>query len=342
VDSLEEQEICLENVLSVNPQNVKAQQGLASLRQKKQPPPARSPGRTSPPIGMEHNPFSNTFNAVASAAPDDPSFDWFAGTTDQAIPDQTPDTDSYAIPTSVDWRGSDQPTVYGSGQDVEMPSAQEWDAWVQRLNINQDSPDSAAPAQPAADQGLFRLGDDEPFGDSPYSAEDDRPYMADQSTAETDVSLGGPSTWFAAFGDDEPDIEQAGTDEDPFASFRAIDAPIVPRSFEAPRSYAEPPEPVQDDFSFDASQLESTDEEEDFDFSFEDDDEDLGGEESTVRPVEAAQRIPAPLPGAEYYRLIPGEIEAGAGGIQPRGLLMLGGVVILLVLNAISLAALLL
>ncbi len=343
VDSLEEQEICLENVLAVNPQNVKAQQGLASLRQKKQQPPASpAAGQTSPPGSGEYDPFANTFDSAPSSAPDDRAFDWFSGTSQPASPDETPDTDPYAIPTSVDWGRSDSPAAYGSGQDVEIPSAQEWDAWVQRLNISKDNPDAFAPVEADADQGPFVTGDDEPFGESPYSADDDRLFAEDQSTAETDETYGGPSSWFSAFGEDEPAVEQAGTDEDPFASFNNFDAPVAPRSFATPSPYVEPTEPVQDDFSFNASELAGADEEEDFDFSFDENDDEASADEPAARPVQAAKPSPVPLPGAEFYRLIPGEIEAGAGRVEPRGLIMLGGVVILLVLNVISFAALLL
>ncbi|GAB4571923.1 MAG: hypothetical protein Kow0077_09880 [Anaerolineae bacterium] len=114
VDSLENQQICLENVLAINPNNMRALKGLNSIkaelekrRQQDQPAPVQ------PAAGFPEE-------APPSSAP--------------FILDDEP-----AIPVVEDSPVDDQLAYYGSGQAVDLPTADEYDDWVDNLNLGGDS-----------------------------------------------------------------------------------------------------------------------------------------------------------------------------------------------------------
>jgi len=140
VDSTDEQIICLENVLAINPGNTKAQKGLEAIkRQSKQPPvappsrPAAPPPPPAPSYGSSYDDdlFAGTGFASTPAAPA------------PSTPDPTFDTgwDMFAAPandapaSSVDWNRSSGPAAYGSGRDVKLPSEQEYDNWIEGMGI---------------------------------------------------------------------------------------------------------------------------------------------------------------------------------------------------------------
>ena len=196
VETLEEQQICLENVLAINPANEKARKGFDSLDQKRAaqqktaPPPAAfnapfpsfespspsappsKPASKSPPIGAEFATASgdNLVGGMPSATPfdggfdfpggfsdaSDESLDWFTGGSTPPASPAAPATtlpaapDPLGIPTSVDWARTDSPAAYGSGKQVELPSAQEYDEWVQNLNLSNNDPASPGFSAPAA------------------------------------------------------------------------------------------------------------------------------------------------------------------------------------------------
>lgn len=115
VDSKEEQIICLENVLSINPDHAIARQGLQKLGKKPAPPPAPPPEVAPPPVDdpwanvgfgsanpfdSEENPFGDTSSPWGSAPPVSAEPDWMnvsAAPTPAAIPDDNPfgDTDPW-------------------------------------------------------------------------------------------------------------------------------------------------------------------------------------------------------------------------------------------------------
>ena len=352
VDSLEEQEICLENVLALDPTNEKAKKGLETVRQK-----IAAQKKASPPIGAEFesvsgdSPFSSTPSEPQASfgfgsdptPPPDQVYDWFSGSPAADQPsDNASDNASSAIPTSVDWGRDDKPAIYGSGQNVEMPSAQEWDSWVQGLNIEKDQPEEPAPP-PAAepfDSGLspFLTDDDAPFGQTEYMVDDEDTGLAVPPEDADSEPFGSPSPWATPFGDEVAASDDV-PEEESFSASEASDA--APSAFAAgpfdTTTVYEEEEAVPTDsaFAFNADEVEIGEEDLVFDFD-DDEDDDLDIESAPQR--EAA----APKPGAEYFRLIPGEIEAKAGGIGQRSLMMLGGIVVLALLNVISFALLLL
>ncbi len=139
VDTLEEQQICLENVLTINPTNDKARQGLErvnkALAARRAPaarsfvPPftADSEHPTLPPAGDESLPGSGESGAE----------NW-----------------AHSSPaTSVDWGRADGAAVYGSGQQVDLPSEQEYDNWVKGLNLAGGAPYQPLPPEPAPAAG---------------------------------------------------------------------------------------------------------------------------------------------------------------------------------------------
>jgi len=90
--------------------------------------------------------FTPYSSGVSSGAPSSPPFDdsldWFSAEAEtQGVEAETPGVseppafDPFAPATSVDWGRDDKPAAYGSGKQVELPSAQEYDDWVQGLNL---------------------------------------------------------------------------------------------------------------------------------------------------------------------------------------------------------------
>ncbi len=346
VDSLEEQEICLENVLALDPNSEKAKKGLETVRQK-----IAEQKKASPPVGAEFeavsgdSPFSGTPSEPQASfgfgteptPPPDQVYDWFSGTP---AADQQPVQDPFAgpdtIPTSVDWARDDKPAAHGSGQNVEMPSAQEWDSWVQGLNITQNQPEKPESPPPAADlfdsgSSPFLMDDDAPFGQTAYMVDDEDAGLmaaAPPGDASNDQfgndPFGGSSPWATPFGD------EAAADDAPEAAPSAFAA----GPFDSGAFYEEEEVvPTTSTTAFDADEVEIGEEDLVFDF---DDDDDLDAE-----PAPIGKAAVVPKPGAEYFRLIPGEIEAKAGGIDQRSLMMIGGIIVLALLNVISFAMLL-
>jgi len=144
VDTLEEQQICLENVLTINPTNDKARQGLERVN-------AALAARQAPPAETYTPPF----------LPDDGSQ---PAEGDGWSPVEAPtegrlgslERDPFVPATSVDWSRDDGPTVYGSGRQVDLPSEQEYDDWVKGLNLAAGTtyPTPApVPAPPLAAEG---------------------------------------------------------------------------------------------------------------------------------------------------------------------------------------------
>lgn len=225
VDTLEEQQICLENVLAVNSNNDRAQKGLATVNQKlnmrggSAPAPSAPPAPTQrsgrEPIGAEFDsslqgssaePFGGGFEPDSQAKPGGDFSPW--GTNNSAPADQNPfgqwDTslsqdqsppgsafdswgaagnqppaspparDPGAPATSVDWGREDGPAAHGSGKQVELPSEQEYENWVQGLNLDRSLGDSGLSGSNAdASSSFFSPGAASPFGDTPFSTGSD-------------------------------------------------------------------------------------------------------------------------------------------------------------------------
>jgi hypothetical protein len=347
VGTLEEQQICLENVLAVSPDNEQARRGLEVLNQKlaarksdAPSPPAQDPGRsagTSAPIGAEFASVSGDSlldasppDAPVSGQSADESFDdWLTATTESAS------SDRLDLPaTSVDWGRPDGPTAYGSGRRIDEPTPEEYDSWMASLNLGEDS----AIASPIG-EGPFSTEDAGSFGDTSFMIADEAEEAspAEEPAADQDT--------FAAFGafdlpdadDDEPfDAEAVGGASSafgsPFSSFGEpgtdeVDAPFdevnEDRGFDEVgwlenrlnNSTSPPPSPV---------------------FKMEPDFE-MSGPAFGLPETPAFTAPAAPSSAhAAYYRQIPAEIEAETGSESLQGWLLLAGVVVMAVLNLLS------
>jgi hypothetical protein len=124
VESVDEQRTCLENVITINPGNERAKQGLQVLNQK-----ASSAFTSSPASSSDDVLASTSFTAQPSppmSAPPAPKAD-------------------EELPSSIEW---DAPVTASSSASsahrVNEPSEAEYDDWVSNLNLG----GAAAPSQP--------------------------------------------------------------------------------------------------------------------------------------------------------------------------------------------------
>jgi hypothetical protein len=146
VDSPEEQRTCLENVITINPNNERAKQGLDMLSKK-----------------------AGTAPTTAGPTPSDE--DVLASTMMSSSDDE--------IPTSIDWGGNAAPpppaappvTSTSSSSSyfhVNEPSAQEYDSWVANLGLgasgDQTSQSNATPTPSPAFNSAFVDDDEDLFG----------------------------------------------------------------------------------------------------------------------------------------------------------------------------------
>lgn len=166
VESVDEQRTCLENVLTINPNNERAKQGLQMLSQK------------SGSAVSSKNASAQADDVLASA-----SF-----TVTPPPPQANPfSVDEDELPTSIEWDAP--PTASSSASStrpVNEPSAAEYDDWVSNLNLGGSANNQASTLDAAAqfmstpfdddDDDLFAsdpvatLDDDDLFSSGPFSA----------------------------------------------------------------------------------------------------------------------------------------------------------------------------
>ncbi len=141
VDTPEEQRTCLENVITINPNNERAKQGLDMLSKK---------GGASPPAGPTPSDEDVLASTMMSSSGDE-------------------------MPTSIDWAGNPAPppapgTATSSSSSyfhVNEPSAQEYDSWVANLGLGAGGEQPAqaiTPAPSPAFSSAFVDDDEDLFG----------------------------------------------------------------------------------------------------------------------------------------------------------------------------------
>ncbi len=164
VDSMEDQQVCLENVLTINPKNDRARKGLEELCKKQGkpvPPQFASPAGAAPssPLGSGWDAVDDSWGAVNTASSgtsnrsnpfDGTGFDanpWGSDSNDALYAGASPD----APATSVEWNKGGDKSAYGSGRQVAQPSSDEYDQWLASLNLGQgpSSTPAATPTPPA-------------------------------------------------------------------------------------------------------------------------------------------------------------------------------------------------
>jgi tetratricopeptide (TPR) repeat protein len=222
VDTLENQLICLENVIAINPNNTRAAQGLESIRRqlaKKQtgglsvPPPA-------PPAPAPASPSPFDLNAPVSNPSDLAQFE-----QRRSAAAEPPAAGGY----------------HGSGKHVQLPSEDEYDAWVEGLGLGSE-PRSQPAAPPSSDafdldSGPFQQADDSFLLDldvkSPASEPASYAEMISPEPAEEEYSAGGRFDPFA--------LPQSNTYEEEYdsRSAKAQSAP-APAARTAPTAEDDP------------------------------------------------------------------------------------------------------
>lgn len=168
VDSPEDQRICLENVLFINPENENARKGLNYLAKQTSPPqtPAPAPAPASPDPPVEE--------AIDDGFPD----------TDQTaalFDEEEPAPDMYQVPTS---------SASAAFDTNEQPSPDEYDDWVAGLNLGGGVEESQGPT--TAEQPAFTY-DDDLFAD-PFDGDEDSDFAAlyDEAPAGGSSMTSGP------------------------------------------------------------------------------------------------------------------------------------------------------
>ncbi len=114
VESVDEQRTCLENVLTINPNNDRAKQGLQVLNQKPSP-------------------------AVSAKTASSQADDVLAGTSFTSTPSASPfgTDDDDELPSTIEWEAA-PPTASSSASSnykVAEPSPAEYDDWVSNLGL---------------------------------------------------------------------------------------------------------------------------------------------------------------------------------------------------------------
>lgn len=343
VDSPEEQEICLENVLTINPNNEKARQRRDALKRTPPAPPAAPGFSFGTPDAGANAPAAGS-NAPAST--ENPFGDWLSPQSSAPAPDP------FGSVSSVDWTGSG-PATYGSGKQVDLPSGQEYDEWVQGLNLEGGQPAAPEPSS-------FFSATSSPFSDTSFMV-DSGPFGPDNHTNDQPAK---------AFGDDLFGSSKAGFawDSDSPGFEEETPAPQAsPSSFESASSlFNNGPFGSSSDFGRGELGIEedleednafgspfalgdsTTADEPEVDFIFDEDEEEepglgdswltnrLGASETAApagAPVFAGQPAGAGASAKDYFRYIPNDIEAKTSGFDRGGLILVGGIVLLAVLN---------
>ncbi len=192
VDTPEEQQICLENVLAINPSNQKARKGLDAILKKTggqpTPPAPAAPASGDPFGGYDSNPFAGTgfdSNPYATSG-SDPALGAGWDTFDSGS-----SADPFATPsssTSADWDHGGGGAAHGSGKDVALPSSDEYDSWVSGLSLG-------GTADAGASSGGFDVTSG-PFGSSSFDDSGD-PFSNSISGDPFKKGAAGPSPFDA-------------------------------------------------------------------------------------------------------------------------------------------------
>ena len=207
VDSVEDQQTCLENVLTINPHNERARQGLRTLSQRADgllgvPPTTRAKTTGElPQLNLveedDNDPFANVSFTDPAPAP--------TATDSHATPFTAP-IDDEELPTSVNW-GSTETSSASTYRPVNEPSPEDYDDWVAGLNLNSgqsstfitDEPEAPTSAEFSAQARNDLFGFDEPdLTTADADLEDD-----------DDIFGGGPFDTSFEFDEPEPEPKAA-------------------------------------------------------------------------------------------------------------------------------------
>lgn len=171
VETPEDQLVCLENVLEINPKNEKARKGLERLQSRPNvAPPASAPANPPVPGSLPAAPTRSTSTNVSPFIGD-----WSAYGEEASQPGGWGGS-------SVDWGRSGGGAAVGSGRNVAQPSAEEYDSWMASLPLGGNSP------SPADTGTLGGSGFDAPPAAPGYSGNNSGSMSGSSSGSQTDYS----------------------------------------------------------------------------------------------------------------------------------------------------------
>lgn len=374
VGSLEEQQICLENVLAISPDNQRAKKGLEKVNQQlaaRDGGPTGSgavPASESPPTAPPQpdqdsaSPFSSlAWDSMPSPSPDRgetggsaPIGAEFGGASGDSLMESDasigfPSFDSLGVSDStpeasddgsMDWLdNAPEPQAPPEPEPLDSPSSVDWGGGDDAPPAYGSGKQVDLPSESQYDdwvQGLnIGTGDDPGVGEPEPLNFDAAPSPEQPDSFSMDRE--GPFGETAYMLDD--DTESAPTD----GSYGDQQPESAPQEnvYETDGAYeeAEPTFGAAVMYDVDAPDASSSDELDDLNFSFEDDDNFDGFGEPSAASAGAVAAA-APSPHARYFAMIPEEIQAKGGGGARRGMMFLG-FILLLALNAVSFAMLL-
>lgn len=211
VETVEEQQICLENVLLINPDNAKAKAGLASLEGKAGNAPVNGGGG-----GGSGGTAASSTAAKAKKPEPETSLDDLRS----AFPEPPTATSSAS-----------------SGYTPPEPSKEDYDSWVQGLNLGGKSPGGSVfttdPSDIDFDDDEVQSVFDAQFGFDDGDSEDDEDLLADfpdpfsANTGHGSSSSSGPFTVDVAL----DDLRNMVDDNDRFTSSKPtspVKSPVSP------------------------------------------------------------------------------------------------------------------
>jgi hypothetical protein len=325
VSSLEEQQICLENVLKVNPNNERAKKGAEMIAKKL----GNRPAAAAPPT---------------PAPSDDP---WGGASADSADP--------WGAPASGGG-------YHGSGQSVPQPSADQYDDWIENIGLGKKD---AAPSPFEADSsdsdpwgGGFDTPSSsaDPWGGTPASSPQADPWGSQSADPWGGASASSPQAdpWgttpttnnaFVDASDDDwgrtssPDLSAEVAEERPSGVFTSpFDEEEVVDPFAEPPATSSPAFPQTGNSSIDFE--EAFDFDDDSGFSFDDafiTDSPKKGD--VFKPPKKEAKASNPTQNSRYFTYIPDQLKLkeAASASAP----MLIGVFVLGILNVAALVGLL-
>ena len=315
VDTAEDQQTCLENVLTINPNNEKAKQGLQILSERAgssaaiTSPPPSSPAM--PPLQEQDDPFAQVS---------------FTQTEPPATPIHSPpplaevEEEEDELPSDTQWGMIETSSASALPQQKVEPSADEYDDWVAGLNLgNGDAAqlfgdtETGSTDTPAFSASPF-IGAESLFDEEPEIEIDDNPFGVSDDLLPPEIAL--PQD------DDDDDAFSARSFmiDDDFDGFDDdMEAEVIT---EAPLSLS--PTPSEQDFTEDTL-FDDLDDDDEYDEDLYDDFDDA--EFDDVDPE-------------ELFRFIPAEIKATRlpGTRERYPALVIIGLLLLLLFNAGAIA----
>ncbi|MCC7209178.1 MAG: hypothetical protein IT323_17835 [Anaerolineae bacterium] len=225
VDTLEEQLTCLENVLTVNPENPKAQKGIAAVRARLSASPPARPGAPAPP---PPDPFANS---PFSEPPPNPYGDAY-----EPDPWTSAPPDSSRSVSSVEWGPA--PTAPQTGRRSALPSDEEYDQWVANLPIGVTNGSRGASPNSVFTEDIFNVAS------GPFTTPDEETAEPFSFDAASPFDSYNPVETF------KPDSTPGNAGAPSFGSFSASLEPSAPPAMPPQAPRAASPATDYDDLRF--------------------------------------------------------------------------------------------